>query len=195
MKIGKVELSPGFLLLAAWLNYMDQQCLFWIGVGSCFLHECGHLAVLHLLRKPVKRIRLTAYGAEICLEQGLSYRGELLAACMGPAVNLTLAGILCHIPGMNVASGLNLVLALFNLLPIGSLDGGRVLRCVLCMLFGAQRGDHLIRGISYGIMVVFFGLLILLLKTGGNLTLLLASVWLLQRIPEKGRRRMGKSAK
>ena len=80
MRIGKVEITPGFLLLAAWLNYMDQQGLFWLGMVSCFLHECGHLVVLHILKNNVKRIHLTVFGAEICMSHGLSYRGELLAA-------------------------------------------------------------------------------------------------------------------
>lgn len=195
MKIGKIEISPGFLMLAAWLNYMDQQNLFWMGMVSCFLHECGHLAVLHLLKRPVKRICMTIYGAEIYLANGLSYREELLAACMGPAVNISLAILLCHVPGMEAVAGMNLVLACFNLLPIGSLDGGRILRCILCMLFGAVYGDGIARRISYVMLFVFLCGLAVVLQIGGNLTLLLASVWLLQRIPEKGRKRARKSVK
>lgn len=195
MRIGKVEITPGFLLLAAWLNYMDQQGLFGLGMVSCFLHECGHLVVLHILKSPVKQIRLTACGAEICMARGLSYRGELLAACMGPAVNMVLAGLLCHVPRMKAVVGLNLVLACFNLLPIGSLDGGRILCCLLCMLLGAEYGDKIARKISYVMLFVFFGVLVVVLQIGGNLTLLLTSVWLLQRIPEKERKRGRKSAK
>ena len=195
MRIGKVEITPGFLLLAAWLNYMDQQGLFWLGMVSCFLHECGHLVVLHILKDNVKRIHLTVFGAEICMSHGLSYRGELLAACMGPAVNMVLAGLLRHVPRMEAVVGLNLVLACFNLLPIGSLDGGRILRCLLCMLLGAEYGEQIARKISYVMLFVFFGILVVVLQIGGNLTFLLTSVWLLQRIPEKARKRGRKSAK
>lgn len=181
-----MEISPGFLVLTAWLNYMDHQGLFLPGIISCFLHECGHLAVLHFLKKPVKMIRLTVFGAEICMARSLSYREEILAACMGPAVNLVLAGVLCRVPGMEAVAGLNLVLACFNLLPIGSLDGGRVLCCLLCLLLGTEYGDTVFHRISCLAACLVCGGGILVLGIGGNLTLLLTSVWLLRRVSKKG---------
>ena len=195
MKLGKLEISPGFLLLAAWLNYVDQQGLFWVGMLSCFLHECGHILALRLLKNTVRKIRLTAYGAEILMSRGLSYRGEMLAAFAGPAVNFGLAGCFCRVPGLEAAAGLNLVLACFNLLPIGALDGGRIFRCFLCVLFGGEYGEAIARRVSRFVLWVACGAGIAVLWMGRNLTLLLASVWLLRGIPEKGQKRGRKSVK
>ena len=195
MKIGKLEVSPGFLLLAAWLNYVDQQGLFLMGMLSCFLHECGHILALHLLKNSVRKIFLTVHGAEILMRRSLSYRGEMLAAFAGPAVNFVLAGCFCRVPGLEAAAGLNLVLAFFNLLPIGALDGGRIFRCLLCVLFGGVCGEEIARRISCFVLCAACGAGVVILWMGRNLTLLLASVWLLRGISEKGQKRGRKSVK
>ena len=44
-----MEVTGGFLLLAAWLNYLDRQGIVPLALLSCTLHELGHLLVLLLL--------------------------------------------------------------------------------------------------------------------------------------------------
>ena len=179
MRKAKVAISPGFLLLAAWLNYMDDQGVLPGVFLSCVLHELGHLAVLSVLEIPVKGIRITAVGAEICVQGGVSYWGELLAVLAGPMVNFLLAGICCRIPGGAILAGVNLVLGGFNLLPVGSLDGGRALSCLLALTAGQERGEKWAQSLSYVFAVVLCAAGWYLLCLGGNPTLLLVSFWLL----------------
>ena len=85
---GRVEVTGGFLLLAAWLNYLDRQGIVPLALLSCALHELGHLLVLRLLGVRVRRLSITAVGAEMETDRSLSYGGEILAALAGPLVNL-----------------------------------------------------------------------------------------------------------
>ena len=126
---GRITVTPGFLFLMAWCNYADQQGLLLPALAGCALHELGHLAAIWGLGGSVRRLRLTAVGAEIQMERPMSYPGELAAALAGPAANLAAAWLCCRAEGGALFAGLNLALGCFNLLPVGRLDGGRALHC------------------------------------------------------------------
>jgi len=184
MRWGRVEVTGGFLLLLAWINYCDTQSLFPLAMSAAILHEGGHWAAIRAVNGRIGLLRLSAVGAEMQVEGTLSYMQELLCALAGPTVNL-LAAFLAARAGWVLFSGLNLALGVFNLLPVSVLDGGRILNCVTQMLFGPYAGSRLGRGMD----VLLAGLLLLggtgLLFFGGSVTLLLVAVWLLSRKKER----------
>ena len=186
LKPGRVEVTGGFLLLCAWLNYLDGQGIVPLALFACALHELGHVLMLRLLGVRVRRMALTAVGAELEADRALSYGGECLAALAGPAVNLALALGFCRLPGGELFAGLNLVLACFNLLPVGRLDGGRVRSAVLARLLGPERAWRLERRLDR-----FFagGLLLLglgLARVGNSVTLLCTALWLWMSVRRAG---------
>jgi len=184
--LGRVEATGDFLLLMAWLNYLDRQGIVPMAMAACLLHELGHWAVIRLLGGQISLVRLTAVGAEMVLRCPMGYWQEGVSALAGPGVNLLLALIFCAWPGGAVFAGLNLVLACFNMLPAGRLDGGRALYCTLALLAGpewAGRIGRCLDGIWAAVLLVCGALLA---RFGGNITLLLVSLWLLTAaLPEK----------
>lgn len=118
-------------------------CIF----GCVILHELGHALMARRFGIPTRDITMYPIGGVARLERIPREAGqELWIALAGPAVNLTLAGILFV---FNLATGhsvsirtlvppdtsflgmlmwVNLLLAGFNLLPAFPMDGGRVLR-------------------------------------------------------------------
>ncbi len=105
-------------------------------------HETGHLFAMWLLEKSPKSIRLIPASVQITRNFSCSYKNDIIVALMGPAVNLLLFvifyinysifknnGVLCY-------AFINLIIALFNLLPVTGLDGGTVLFSIV-----AKRGD------------------------------------------------------
>jgi stage IV sporulation protein FB len=178
MKLGRVEVTGSFLLFVAWMNYLDRQGIVPLAMLACLLHELGHLAVLHWLEIDVKRIRLTAIGAEIVMTEGMSYGQEAAAAFAGPGVNLLLALLFSGLEWGKLFAGLNLVLGCFNLLPIGGLDGGRVLRCGLVFLVGADLAETIGRIFDVGLTAFLLAFGVFLAVSGCNISLFLVSVWL-----------------
>ena len=110
-------------------------------LASILLHELGHAWGCLVQSVPVKRVVLYG-GGGFCEHRRStsSYEDELIVA-MGPIVNLTLWSVfsllepLITSPALGwvlqIVADLNLWLALFNLLPLMPLDGGRLLHAAL----------------------------------------------------------------
>ena len=62
--MGRVEATGDFLLLMAWLNYLDRQGIVPMAMAACLLHELGHWAVIRLLGGQISLVRLTAVRSE-----------------------------------------------------------------------------------------------------------------------------------
>ena len=187
---GKINVSPAFLLLAAWLLYHDRQGIVFPALLACCLHEAGHVLAIRLVSGNIKQFNITVVGAELVLLHPLSYGRELLSAAAGPGMDLLLAALIRgHWP---LFTGLNLALAVFNLLPLRRLDGGRMLRCCLSMALGPEGADRAAQLLDRGLA----GLLLLLglwaALRGGNPTLLLTALWLCAADLGDLRRKWGK---
>jgi Zn-dependent protease/predicted transcriptional regulator len=108
--------------------------------GSVIFHELSHSLVALRYRIPVKSITLFVFGGVSRIERDASSsRQEFNIAIAGPLSSLFLAGCFWLVArrwhgNEMVASasiwlaGINLLLALFNLVPGFPLDGGRILR-------------------------------------------------------------------
>jgi Zn-dependent protease len=106
--------------------------------GSVLLHELGHALMARHLGVPVAGIELHFFGGAAQMTELPRRPGdEIAVAAAGPAVSFALAGIGHGLAGMTGSSALalfgwvNLVLAVFNLLPAFPSDGGRILRAWL----------------------------------------------------------------
>ena len=188
MKIGRLEVSGGALMGLALLYYLDREGIFGWVLLVCLLHELGHWGTIRALGGRVTRLRFSCAGAELRLSAAhpLPAWGMVLAALAGPAVNLLLAWGSIYLARNGLGerlyffAGLNLGLALFNLLPAEWLDGGKALKSILTQLGQEELGEKL--GILCSDMVAALLLgagLILLWESGGrNFTLLIAGVWM-----------------
>ncbi|TGG93050.1 MAG: site-2 protease family protein [Aphanocapsa feldmannii 277cV] len=140
---------------------------------SVLLHELGHSLVALRQGVRVRSITLYLFGGVASIERECSSpNGALLVAAAGPAVSLLLAfglGILAQAPLPSlplvgiVASRLaelNLVLALFNLLPGLPLDGGLILKALVWKVSGSRsRGTRVAAqtGSLLGLLAILLG--------------------------------------
>ncbi len=109
--------------------------------ASILLHELGHAVVARRNGVNVKRISLWAFGGVAQLDgEAATPRAEFKIAGIGPAISLVLglalfipATALSGIAGAVVAwlASINVILAVFNLIPGAPLDGGRLLHAWL----------------------------------------------------------------
>lgn len=117
--------------------------------GSIALHEIGHVVAAWWLGIRTRAITLHLIGGHAQLERlPANGREELIVVLAGPAVNLAIAAALLAlffvgaIPSGSMATEiavLNLAIAIFNMLPLFPLDGGRALRAALSFRMGHVR--------------------------------------------------------
>lgn len=140
----KLQAEPDFWVLLFLGLLLDRDGLALTIALAWVLHELGHLVPMILWGCTV-RVRLTALGATMQPQsrKGLSYGRELVAVLLGPGVNLACAR-LCAVRGDGgwPAAGVHLILGAFNLLPLPSLDGGRVLELLGKLLFEKQQKNE-----------------------------------------------------
>lgn len=175
--------TPGFLLLGAFLFYMDTGGLLAWTAAACALHELGHYLAVRALGGRVVRLRLSCVGAEMVLSARfpLTPGGTIGAALAGPAVNLALAAAAARMgEGLYLFAGLNLALGLFNLLPAAQLDGGRALGGLLALAAGPEAAGRWM-GRCSGAVAAGLTLASGALAAAGqvNPSLLLVAAWLL----------------
>lgn len=176
----RLEVAPGFVALLAVLFYLDEGVglLGW-GLLACAAHELGHVAAVAALGGRVRLLRLSAVGAQLCLDGAhpLSYARELAAALAGPAASLLTARLAAK-GGLFLLSGLSLGQGLFNLLPLSPLDGGRCVYLALSMWAGDRRAGQAVWLLSCVLAGLLLGAGLAAAAAFGNPTLLLTAAWL-----------------
>ncbi len=155
------------LMLVVFENESISRCFVF-----CILHELGHLTAMAFFGEKARSVTLGYFGMRIdCGVSLLPKIPEILIAAAGPAVNL-LVMIICRFFKLDEAAVINLGLAAFNLLPVGMLDGGRILS-----VFVSERTLRII-GITVGIILSVFGAFTAI-YTKSNFIVLIVSLYVL----------------
>jgi len=127
--------SGGTMLISIWAYALFYGWKFAVGfVLLMFVHECGHLIVAKKFGLPVSApVFIPFMGAFILLKD--QPRNAWMEACVGIGGPLlgSLGALACNslgeifnIPFLIVLASVGYFLNLFNLMPVGFLDGGRI---------------------------------------------------------------------
>lgn len=160
LRFSCVTISPLLVFFLCCLYYFGWGNLLGKLILAAILHEVGHLMILLILRKKVFDIEFGCMGAKIKTES-LSYAEEILCAVSGPLINLLLYAIFLGKDASFAAC--NLILALYNSLPVYPLDGGRVFKSVLCFFLSDLTAERISR--IFNIIICLLFLLIALYLT------------------------------
>ncbi len=156
-----------FLILFYFTKQIETYVLIII---FAIIHEIGHLiAGLCLGMKPDK-MEIRPYGVSISfkiipkdynkkiLKGNILEIKKILVAIAGPITNIIVI-LICNNIDMGLFLNLmiiyaNILLILFNLIPIYPLDGGRILKGILYILFGKRKSEQYINFISFIVLII-----------------------------------------
>lgn len=184
----QIEVSFFFLAALAILLINDTQNLLKYAFLACILHESAHIFWLMRFGKTPKQLKFRLSG--ICLSEeyidGLPFLQEMRVLAAGCAMN-ALAALLCW--GAFYLWGgqrwlyfalCNLSLLCFNLLPVATLDGGRILKLCICRKCSLKTSSYICKVISYTFLcLLLVGGFLLLFWGKNNFTLLFTAVYLI----------------
>jgi Zn-dependent protease/CBS domain-containing protein len=151
-----------------WAKGLVASFLFFV---SILLHELGHAVVARFHGLRTRSITLFIFGGVAQLEKDpRDGRAEFWMAAAGPVVSLALAGVFyacATLPFVGPSAAavakylalINLILAVFNLVPAFPMDGGRLLRGALWGPLGKARATRIAStaGTFFAFLLIFIG--------------------------------------
>ncbi|MFW6266329.1 MAG: M50 family metallopeptidase [Halanaerobiales bacterium] len=165
-----LKINPLFILALILFSFCGLFIEALVAFSFVLLHELIHVFIANYLGYKLKKLELFPFGGMVEFDKLLEMEpvNEIKIAISGPIFNIFLAAVFFIFFKNNEFMGIlikyNLIIGLFNLLPVLPLDGGRILRGFLVKVYGLAEGGKLafrvakffsILGIIIGIYCIF----------------------------------------
>ena len=139
---------------------------------SIILHEIGHLFMAKILKININRVKFKIIGisAEFENEVEEKYIRKIFVLLMGPFMNLLIGSSLLLVKEFTYREEIiyiNLILFLFNLLPIIPLDGGKIIFYMLNLKYNFEKSfkiSDILSKIILSSMTLMYALVIFIIK-------------------------------
>lgn len=180
-KIGNTvyKISYIFLLTVTLILLLDRTGVGYLSILSIVIHESGHVFVMKILKIKISAMELFSGRIKIIHKSFTSDKQNLFIALGGPIMNLLFVPLyFLGNSSLKYFALCNMVIALFNLMPIKGLDGGDIIFYSL-RVKGSSKYNILVNIISYFfiILIIIFGGIIFAF-VNGNITLIIVGIYL-----------------
>lgn len=166
----KIDLKIFIFLI---LFYITKQIeLYATVMVLCIIHELGHVVMGLILGLKIERIEIMPLGLSVSFKLNIDdynkkiKKGKILQikkiviAAAGPLTNLIMllivlsTNINLKIVSNEALAYANILIMLFNLIPIYPLDGGRILKELIHIFEGSIKSKIYIRKVSKAVMIL-----------------------------------------
>lgn len=182
----RIRLCFSFFAVLFLLSFLDAYRMVLYSLWAVALHELAHFTVLTLLGRQIELILFTGFGLQMKQAPGRQwgYGRDVLVAFSGPFCNLLVFLLLSLLLGsfqtgvFSLFAMTNLAMGLFELLPVGDLDGGQALTAFLCLFLDRTKACAITFVLSLLLLISLVVLgIVLVLQNQRNFSLLFVSLY------------------
>jgi len=172
----KIKINPAGIISLLILYLLNGGRTFAFITVSALVHELGHLFAMKLSRSKVSDFTVGFFNLNIKYNKyKTSYKTDIFISSAGPLFNLVF-GIFAFSHGYTELFYANISLAVLNLLPFESLDGGNILRSIRCIIRGNEEKHFDAKMRLYGRIFAPSFVLLLSLASGFNVSVVFTGV-------------------
>lgn len=151
-----------------------------------FIHELGHMFAGIILKLKPKSLSFMPFGISITFEtyeyEKLIEIKKILIAIAGPLTNLIVCIITAFLHIEDKTKELiiysNILIGLFNLIPLYPLDGGRILKGMIRLKYEKIQSDRIVNKISNILIIVLTAIASIMILYLKNIAILFVIIYL-----------------
>lgn len=160
----KIRIDLKILIFFAVFYFTNQLSSYFIIMFFSLIHEIGHIIMGLILKMKPLQIEIMPFGVSAAFEAksqdlektikngNLLEMKNILVACAGPMMSLGLVILYIFWEPFYISKQSaiysNLLIILFNLIPIFPLDGGRIIKSIIHIHLGRQRAEYIVEKIT-----------------------------------------------
>lgn len=188
-RLGGIDFEITFLFAAliAFIITMNAPSNVMITIASSLVHEIGHLLAMSAVGNKPQAVRLEVTGMNIKRAESIkiSIKNEILIALGGPLVNIVIfvicGFVICFYKSefLLTVACINLILMIFNILPVKRLDGGMILYFLLSQRFDTEICSAVLKitSIAFIALIYIWGIYVFA-SSGYNFSVIIIAIFL-----------------
>lgn len=188
----KINITFCFVAMLTLLIITDKSGYILPMILAVMVHEAAHLVTMHLVGCAPKEIVLIPASVRIIRGIAVKSSHETAISLLGPLANFVLffifyiAYLLFPYNKLLDFSVINLLIGVFNLLPVKGLDGGIILKKICQCFMSEQKAELMVNicAIILAVLLIFLGVRFLI-NHNKNFTPIILGIYLILSVAVK----------